>query len=69
MQTKEQKKEQDSLIFGLRPIIEAIKAGKEIDKLFVQSGLKSELTSELMGLLKHHNIAFQYVPVDKLNRL
>ena len=56
MQTKQQKKEEESLIFGMRPIIEAIRAGKEIDKLFVQSGLKSELVSELMGLLKHHNI-------------
>jgi 23S rRNA (guanosine2251-2'-O)-methyltransferase len=69
MQTKQQKKEENSLIFGLRPIIEAIRAGKEVDKLFVQSGLKSELKSELMGLLKQHNIAFQYVPVEKLNRL
>ena len=69
MQTKQQKKEEESLIFGLRPIIEAVRAGKEIDKLFVQSGLKSELFSEMMGLLKHNNVAFQYVPVEKLNRL
>ena len=69
MQTKQQKKEEESLIFGLRPVIEALRAGKEIDKLFVQSGLKSELFSELMGLLKQHNLAFQYVPVEKLNRL
>ncbi|MGZ4053446.1 MAG: 23S rRNA (guanosine(2251)-2'-O)-methyltransferase RlmB [Bacteroidia bacterium] len=69
MQTKQQKKEEESLIFGLRPIIESITAGKEIDKLFIQSGLKGELVSQLMGLLKQHNIAFQYVPLEKLNRL
>jgi 23S rRNA (guanosine2251-2'-O)-methyltransferase len=69
MQTKQQKKEEESLIFGLRPIIEAVRAGKEIDKLLVQSGLKSELFSELMGVLKQHNVMFQYVPVEKLNRL
>jgi len=69
MQTKQQKKEEDSLIFGMRPIIEAVRAGKEIDKLFVQTGLKSELFSELMGVLKQHNVSFQYVPVEKLNRL
>jgi 23S rRNA (guanosine2251-2'-O)-methyltransferase len=69
MQTKEQKKENESMIFGLRPIIEAIRAGKEIDRLFVQSGLKNELFAELMSLLKKHNIPFQYVPVEKLNRL
>lgn len=69
MQTKEQKKEEESLIFGIRPVIEALHAGKEIDRLFVQSGLKSELYSELMGLLKKHNIPFQYVPLEKLNRI
>ncbi len=69
MQTKEQKREEESLIFGIRPIIESINAGKEIDKLMIQSGLKGELVSQLMGLLKQRNIAFQYVPVEKLNRL
>jgi 23S rRNA (guanosine2251-2'-O)-methyltransferase len=69
MQTKEQKKENDSMIFGLRPIIEALKAGKELDRLFVQSGLRNELFTELMSLLKKQNISFQYVPVEKLNRL
>jgi len=69
MQTKQQKREDDSLIFGLRPIIEAVRAGKELDKLLVQSGLKGELFSELMGVLKQHNIVFQYVPVEKLNHL
>ena len=69
MQTKEQKREEENLLFGLRPIIEAIKAGKEIEKLFVQTGLKNELFSELMGLLKLHEIPFQYVPLEKLNRI
>jgi 23S rRNA (guanosine2251-2'-O)-methyltransferase len=69
MQTKEQKKAEESLIFGLRPIIESINAGKEIDKLLIQSGLKGELVSQLMSLLKQYNIAYQYVPVEKLNRL
>lgn len=69
MQTKQQKKEEDSLIFGIRPVIEAVKAGKEIDRLYIQSGLKNELYIELISVLKHHNVAFQYVPVEKLNRL
>lgn len=69
MQTKQQKKEEESLLFGLRPVIEAVRAGKEIDRLFIQSGLKSDLFGEMMGLLKQHNISYQYVPVEKLNRL
>lgn len=71
MQTKEQKreKENDNMIFGLRPVIEALKAGKEIDRLFVQNGLKNELFGEMMGMLKKHNVLYQYVPLEKLNRL
>ena len=69
MQTKEQQRANDSLIFGLRPVIEALRAGKEVDRLFVQTGLKNELATELMSLLKKNNVPFQYVPVEKLNRL
>jgi 23S rRNA (guanosine2251-2'-O)-methyltransferase len=71
MQTKEQQKEKESsnMIFGLRPVIEALKAGKEIDRLFVQNGLKNELFGEMMGMLKKHNVLYQYVPLEKLNRL
>ena len=39
MQTKEQQREgeKDNLIFGLRPVMEALRSGKEIDKLLIQS--------------------------------
>lgn len=57
------------MIFGLRPVIEALKAGKEIDRLFVQNGLKNELFGEMMGMLKKHDVQYQYVPLEKLNRL
>ncbi len=57
------------MLFGTRAVIEAIKSDKEIDRLFVQTNLSNELARELMGLLKEKNIAFQYVPVEKLNRL
>jgi 23S rRNA (guanosine2251-2'-O)-methyltransferase len=69
MQTKEQKKQEENLIFGIRPIIEAINAGKEIDRLLIQNGLSNELFGQLMGLLKKNNIAYQYVPIEKLNRI
>ena len=48
MQTKTQKQENDNMIFGLRPIIEALKSGKQIDKLLVQNGLKNELFGDRM---------------------
>ncbi|MDY8134435.1 23S rRNA (guanosine(2251)-2'-O)-methyltransferase RlmB [Aquimarina sp. 2201CG5-10] len=59
----------DSHIFGIRAVIEAIKSEKSIDKLFVQKGLQGELAKELMHLAKNNNITFSFVPVEKLNRI
>ena len=33
----------DDFIFGLRPVIEAIEAGKTIDKIFIQNGLQGDI--------------------------
>ena len=59
----------ENAIFGLRPIIEAIQAGKEIDTLFIQKGLKSELFQELWQLVRAYKVNYKHVPVEKLNRL
>lgn len=59
----------DEYIYGLRPIIEAINAGKEIDRVFIQNGLKNELFRELLALLKQNDIPYKIVPVFKLNRI
>lgn len=61
--------EKDLQVFGTRAIIEAIEAGKEIDKVFLQIGLSNPLSSELNTLIKKNNINTSYVPVEKLNRL
>ena len=58
----------EDFIFGLRPVMEAIEAGKTIDKIFVQGGLQCEIYSELKKLLKKYNIRPNTVPVEKLNR-
>lgn len=55
-------------IFGLRPIIEAIEAGKTIDKIFIQKGLQGDTFSELRKLIKENDISVSYVPIEKLNR-
>ncbi len=61
--------EPDNLIFGIRPMIESLKAGKEFDKVFVQIGLKGDLSGELFRLMKLGNILYQKVPLEKLNRI
>ena len=61
--------EKDHLIFGIRAIVEAIQAGKEVDKVFIQKEISGELMKDLMKVMKRGNINFSYVPVEKLNRL
>ncbi len=56
-------------IFGVRAITEAIRSGKEIDKVLIRKGLAGELFQELFQEIKENNISFQYVPVEKLNRI
>ncbi|NCD72206.1 23S rRNA (guanosine(2251)-2'-O)-methyltransferase RlmB [Mucilaginibacter sp. R11] len=57
------------MVFGIRAVIEAIKAGKEIEALFIQRGLGGGLFLELKSLLQEHGISAQQVPVEKLNRI
>lgn len=61
--------EREHQIFGIRAIIEAINAGREIDKVFVQKDAQGELMRDLMKVMKGRNINFSYVPAEKLNRL
>lgn len=56
-------------IFGIRAIIEAIEADKQIDKVFIQKEAQGDLMQGLLKTLKKNNINFSYVPAEKLNKL
>jgi len=62
-------KEKEYLIFGTRAVIEAINAGKTIEKLYLQKDINGPLIGELRKLIKENDIAFSHVPVQKLNKL
>ena len=49
--------------------MEAISAGKDIEKVLLQVKLESELHQELFKILRDKGIPFQFVPVEKLNRI
>ena len=59
----------EDFVFGTRAVIEAIKTGKTIDKVLIKKGLKNELVAELHQLIRENKIAFQYVPLEKINRI
>lgn len=57
------------IVYGLRPVIEAIGSGQQIERILIQNGLNSSLLGELRAKMKEHDIPFQYVPVEKLNKM
>ena len=56
-------------IYGLRAIIEAIDAGKDVDKIFIKKDLSGDLASELFDRVKQMRIPVQRVPIERLNRI
>ncbi|MCB9188626.1 MAG: 23S rRNA (guanosine(2251)-2'-O)-methyltransferase RlmB [Flavobacteriales bacterium] len=63
------KKEDENLIYGTRAVIEALDAGRMLNRVFIQNGVEGEIFKELRNKMKEHEIVFQMVPVQKLNRL
>lgn len=61
--------EENKYIFGIRAVIEAIEAGKEIDKILMKKDLASDLADELLRVARENKVVVQKVPVEKINRV
>lgn len=61
--------QRQDFIFGIRAVTEAIKSGKEIDRILLLKKHGSHLQHELFSLIREYSLPFQFVPVEKLNRL
>lgn len=59
----------ESIIYGFQPVLEAIKSGKEIEKLFLQRTLHPAKLQELKIQATEFQIPFHFVPREKLNKL
>jgi 23S rRNA (guanosine2251-2'-O)-methyltransferase len=61
--------DEQNLIFGTRAVIEAVAAGREIEKVLVQKGLSNDLYHQLRKALRDGGVPIQFVPPEKLNRI
>lgn len=61
--------EQNTTIFGIRAIIEAIESGSSINKVYLQKGLRGDLFFQLEKIIKQNKISVSVVPTEKLDRL
>ncbi len=69
MESKKEVVKKDDFIFGTRAVMEAILAGRFIDKVLIRNGLSNDLFGELYQLIKDYRITFQYVPAEKMDRI
>lgn len=58
------------MIFGIRAVIEALDAGKVLDKILLRRDMSSSIGRELIDKLNAHQLmaAVQRVPAEKLNQ-
>jgi 23S rRNA (guanosine2251-2'-O)-methyltransferase len=62
-------KHKETILFGIHPVQEAIRSGRQIDKVLLKQGFRNEITPGLLPALREQNIPVQYVPLEKLNRI
>lgn len=61
--------EKSDYIFGIRAIMEAMEAGKTIDKVLMRRELGGDLAKELLAMTREYDVPVQRVPLEKLNRI
>jgi 23S rRNA (guanosine2251-2'-O)-methyltransferase len=61
--------EKIDMIYGTRAVLEAIAAGKTIDKVMIQSGLSNDLIKELIAVARNNDVPVAFVPAEKLKRM
>ena len=61
--------DRNDYIFGIRPVIEAIEAGRDIDKIFVSKELHSDVARELLDKAREMHVLVQRVPPEKIQRI
>jgi 23S rRNA (guanosine2251-2'-O)-methyltransferase len=57
------------MIYGTRAVIEAIRAGRDIENVLIQKGVRNELIDQLQDEVRKQGVSFSYVPEQKLTGL
>lgn len=59
----------EDIIYGRHPVISALEAGAEIDKVYLQQGTRGEFEKELRHLCRDLDIPMTIIPKEKLQRM
>jgi len=61
--------EENDIIFGKHPVLEALEMGKDVDKVYLQTGIRGALEKEVRKLCKQRDVPLQYVPIQKMDKI
>lgn len=62
-------KNQQSLIYGIHPVEEAISANRSIEKIFIQKGFRTDAFKKIVDTAKIRSIPVASVPLEMLDRI
>lgn len=57
-----------SLVFGWHPVLEALAAGKEVQRIYLLKGIRGERQAEVLEAARDRDIPVQFVPSERLDR-
>lgn len=61
--------QQSEMICGKNPVLEALRSGREINKIFIAEGVKKTGVNELLDLARERGVLVQFVPKKKVETL
>lgn len=67
--TQPQEEVSGEMIAGKNPVLEALRSGREINKLWIAEGVKKTGVQELMDLARERGVLVQFVPKQKIDKL
>lgn len=59
----------NEILSGKNPVLEALRAGREMNKVWIAEGVKKAGITEIMDLAKEAGIIVQFVPKNKVEQL
>lgn len=57
----------NTLVIGRQAIVDALKTGKQLDRIYMQTAVHGSFIDEIKTLAQQNNIPINNVPVEKLN--
>ncbi len=62
-----QRPKKNTLVIGRQAIVEALKTGKQLDRIYMQTAVHGSFIDEIKTLALQHNVPINNVPAEKLN--